>query len=166
MSAAAGPRVLTAEARLQLALDLAYRYLAKRDRTEAEVRRQLAGKDVDHKAVDGAIEALLRQSYLDDSRYARMFAEDRRTLDDWGPERIERRLLALGVDPALVTEALSARDAVGELEAAIALLRRRLPAVPENDRERERALRILVRKGYDLELAYDAVRAFGDTRPA
>ena len=31
---------------------------------------------------------------------------------------------------------------------------------PQSDRERERALGMLVRKGYDLELAYDAVRAF------
>ena len=32
--------------------------------------------------------------YLDDARYAQRFAEDRRTLDAWGAERIERRLLA------------------------------------------------------------------------
>jgi len=31
---------------------------------------------------------------------------------------------------------------------------------PSNERERERALGMLVRKGYDLELAYDAVRAY------
>ena len=32
------------------------------------------------------------QGYLDDARYAQRFAEDRRTLDAWGAERIERRL--------------------------------------------------------------------------
>ncbi len=58
----------------------------------------LAGKEIDEAAIDGAIETLERQGYLDDARYARTFAEDRRRLDDWGPERIERRLLALGVD--------------------------------------------------------------------
>ena len=40
-----------------------------------------------------------------------------------------------------------------ELEAAIALLRRRVPDPPATPRERDRALGILVRKGYDLELA-------------
>ncbi len=48
-----------------------------------------------------------------------------------------------------------------ELDAAVALLRRRFGAPPETDRDRERALGLLVRKGYDLELAYDAVRALG-----
>ncbi len=152
---------LTAEARLQRALDLAYRHLGKRDRTAAEVRRHLEARAVDEAAIDGAVEALVRQGYVDDARYARTFAEDRRRLDDWGPERIEHRLLALGIDASVVAEALADRDAAGELAAAVALLRRRLGgAIPETDRERERALGILARKGYDLELAYDAVREF------
>lgn len=152
---------LEPEARLQRALDLAYRHLGKRDRTEAEVRRHLAARDVDEASIDGAVEALVRQGYVDDARYATTFAQDRRALDDWGPERIERRLLALGVSPEHVGDAVAARDAAGDLDAAVALLRRRFGAViPASDRERERALAMLVRKGYDFELAYDAVRTF------
>lgn len=148
------------EARLQRALDAGYRYLGKRDRTEAEVRRHLAAKGIEDVSIDGAVEALMRKGYVDDERYARTFAEDRRALDDWGPERIERRLLALGVDCDLVARALSERDGAAELDAAVALLRRRFREIPATDRERERALGLLARKGYDLELAYDAVRAF------
>ena len=155
-----GPVSPGPEARLQQALELGYLHLGKRDRTEAEVRRHLAARDVDEASIDGALEALLRQGYVDDARYARVFAEDRRSLDAWGPERIERRLLALGVEPDLVAAALSTRDGEGELEAAVALLRRRLRAIPATDRERDKALRILAGKGYDLDLAYDAVRAF------
>jgi regulatory protein len=154
-------QTLGPEARLEQALGLAYRYLAKRDRTESEVRRHLARKHVDEVSIDGAVETLVRQNYVDDARYARTFAEDRRNLDDWGPERIARRLRALGVDGDHVDAALSERDAAGELEAAVALLRRRFAIAPDNDRDRERALGLLARKGYDLELAYDAVRAFG-----
>lgn len=160
MSVPAEESVLSPEARLQHALDLGYRHLAKRDRTEGEVRRHLAARDVDEASIDGAVEALIRQGYVDDRRFARVFAEDRRALDHWGPERIERRLLELGVEPGIVAEALSTRDAGDELAAAIALLGRRLQCVPADDRERERALRVLVRKGYDLELAYEAVRMF------
>lgn len=153
----------TPEARLQRALDLAYRYLGKRDRTEAEVRKHLAARDIDESSIDGAVDALIRQRYLDDARYARTFAEDRRALDDWGPERIERRLLALGIDGDLVASALADRDGAAELEAAVTLLRRRFREIPATDRERERALGLLARKGYDFELAYDAVRAFTRT---
>ena len=142
----------------QRALDLAYRYLGRRDRTVLEVRRHLAGKGVDEGAADEAVAALLEQGYLDDARYAERFAEDRRTLDAWGRERIEQRLAAVGVGREAIAAALD-RPAGDELEAAVALLRRRFAGPPADDRERERALGLLVRRGYELELAYDAVRA-------
>ena len=142
------------------ALELAFRHLGRRDRTEAELRRYLAGEDVAEREADAAVAEIVRMGYLDDARYARTFAEDRRALDGWGPERIERRLLALGVDRELVAAAIGAREGADELEAALEVLRRRCRDVPSSERERERALGILVRKGYDLELAYDAVRAF------
>jgi len=145
---------------IEQALDLAYRHLGRRDRTEAELRRHLAGREVREPAIDAAVRELVRQGYLDDARYARVFAEDRRSLDAWGPDRIERKLLAAGVDSESVAAALAARDGDDELDAAVALLRQRCREPPTTDRGRERALGLLVRKGYDLELAYDAVRAF------
>jgi regulatory protein len=151
---------LEPERRLEQALGLAYRHLGKRDRTAAQVRRHLASRDVQEAAIEQAIAELVRLGYLDDARFARVFAEDRRALDGWGPERIERALVAAGVDGELVAEAVGARAGADELAAALELLRRRFREVPASERERERALGILVRKGYDLELAYDAVRAF------
>jgi len=142
------------------ALEVAVGHLGKRDRTETEIRRYLAGRDIGERAADAAVAELVRMGYLDDARYARAFAEDRRALDAWGPERIERRLLELGVDREHIAAAIGVRDGETELEAALELLRRRCRVVPANERERERALGMLVRKGYDLELAYDAVRAF------
>ena len=61
---------------------------------------------------------------------------------------------------SIAAAAVGARDDHDELSAAVELLRRRIGRPPETDRERERALGLLVRRGYELELAYDAVRAF------
>jgi regulatory protein len=114
----------------------------------------------DHAAVEGAIRELLDQGYLDDARYAQRFAEDRRTLDGWGTERIARRLSDAGVAPEIVDTLLDERETEDELSAAVSILERRLRVPPEDDRGRERALGLLVRRGYELELAYEAVRAF------
>ncbi|MGK2937068.1 MAG: regulatory protein RecX [Solirubrobacteraceae bacterium] len=153
-------RVLSREVSAQRALDFAYRYLGRRDRTVVEMRRHLEGKRVEPDLIDEAVAELLEQGYLDDARYARRFAEDRRTLDSWGADRIEQRLIAVGVDRADIAAALAAQPAEDELEAAVALLQRKLREPPADDRGREKALGLLVRKGYDLEVAYDAVRAF------
>ena len=146
--------------RLQHALDLAYRYLGHRDRTVAEIRRHLEAKRVEPATIDAAVGVLHEQGYLDDARFAQRFAEDRRALDAWGAERIERKLRDAGVPAEHIEAALGTQSSDEAREAAIALLRRRLSTPPKDDRGRERALGLLVRRGYDLDLAYDAVRTY------
>jgi regulatory protein len=148
--------------RLGRALELAYRHLGARDRTAAEVRGHLERRGVDERTAAAAVAELGRQGYLDDARYAQRYADDRRRLDAWGDERIARRLQAAGVGSAEIEAALGEQDLDEARAAAVALLRRRVRIAPANDRDRERALGLLVRRGYELELAYDAVRAFED----
>src|SRR3954454_24041402 len=108
---------------LEGALQRAYVYLGHRDRTVAELRRYLVGKGATDEVADAAIAELVAQGYVDDARFARQFAEDRRRLESWGSERIERRLLELGVgreEIAAALAALAAGDGDGELDTAVA----------------------------------------------
>jgi regulatory protein len=139
-------------------LQLAYRYLNRRDRTEGEVRKHLAGKGVDDGAVEAAIETLRDQGYVDDARYARLFAEDKRALEGWGAERIRGTLASRGIDRDLIDEAVAADGGTEtEMERALEILRRRFPSPPRERRDRDRALAVLLRKGYDPDLALDAL---------
>ena len=151
-------RALDPELRLQHALDLAYRYLGRRDRTVVEMRRYLEGRKVEPAAIDEAIATLAEQGYLDDARFAHRFAEDKRTLEGWGSDRIRRKLSAAGLPRELIDDAVGARDGEGEMQAALDILARRFSDPPKTPRERDRMVAVLVRKGYDTELAYDAVR--------
>lgn len=137
---------------------LAWRALNRRDRTVHELGAILLGKRVEPAVADQVVTELLELGYLDDARYAERFAEDRRRLDGWGSERIERRLRELGVARDVVDAALAARDHEAERGAALELLRHRCPDPPSTRTERDRALGILVRKGYAPELALDALR--------
>ena len=143
---------------LGAALEVAYRHLARRDRSEAEVRRHLAHRGIEPAALEAAVDRLADEGHLDDGRFARRFAADRRELDGWGSERIGAALRAAGVAPEHLAAALAERSDDEELRAAVAFLRRRLGAPPADDRERQRALALLVRRGYRLDLAYEAVR--------
>jgi len=96
--------------------------------------------------------------YVDDAAFAVRFAEDRRRLDGWGRERIARRLRELGVGADHVDAALDARDEAGEVAGALALLERRVPVAPDDRRGRDRALGILLRRGYAPEVALAALR--------
>lgn len=157
--------------RLQKALDLAYAYLNPRDRTVQEVRVRLQRRGVSEDLTETAIRTLAEQGFLDDARFARLFVTDKRRLEQWGSERIRRGLLTRGVGRELVEAALAeegltadaAPDAEEEpeteLERALAVLRRRFPDPPQDRRERNRALGFLLRKGYESELALDALSA-------
>ena len=120
----------------------------------------LADKRVEPDVIEVVIGELAEGGYVDDARYAQRFAEDRRRLDSWGSERIERRLLSLGVAREHVAAAVGEQDPEAELEAAVEILRRRVHKVPETRPERDRALGLLIRRGYDSETALDALRRF------
>lgn len=153
-------RALDPAARLQHALDLAYRQLARRDRTAHELRRCLEAKRVDPATIEHALASLHEHGYLDDERYAERFAEDKRELAHWGPERIRQRLVALGISPEIADAASQRRSAEDELEAALGILRRRFHGPFMDLRDRNRAHGMLVRRGYDPDFAGDAIRAY------
>ena len=140
------------------AVDLAYKAVARRERTVAELRTVLERKRVEPDAIEAAVEELTASGFLDDARYAVRFAEDKRELAQWGSERIARELTRRGVPAGLIDAALCDRTQQAELDTALTLLGQRFPAPPADDRERDRAWRLLVRRGYAPELAYEAVR--------
>jgi regulatory protein len=148
--------------RPELALALAYSYLNRRDRTVSEMQRHLQARGCGVEETEAAIESLAEHGYLDDVRYARLFAEDKRDLEQWGSERIQRTLLERGINRDLVEQALASGAREDEISRAVALLQRRFPSPPRKRRERERALGVLLRKGYGTELALDALAAYAD----
>lgn len=141
--------------------EIAYAYIAGRERTVAEVEAMLARAGVNPGEAAAAIEELRTFGYLDDARYARLFAQDKRSLEQWGGERIARELSRRGIERGLIIAALSEEPVETELDRAVALLERRFPVPPADRRERERALGMLVRKGYDGDLALDALTRHG-----
>ena len=142
------------------AIDLAYKAVARRERTVAELRARLERKHVSPVAIDDAVAELEETGFLDDARYARQFAEDKRELDQWGTDRIAQDLRRRGIAPQLIEAAVSSHDRDSELRTALLLLRKRYREAPSDDRERDRAWQMLVRRGYSPELAYDAIKTW------
>jgi regulatory protein len=159
MSGTDAPEATAAD--VDRALAICHRHLGTREHSVAELRHRLERAGLAEPAIDAAIDIVRGQGYLDDERYARMLAEDRRALDGWGVQRIRARLESAGIERDLIDATLAGYDAASELDAACALLERRCRQALDSDRERQRAFAILVRAGYDAEIAYDAIRAAG-----
>jgi regulatory protein len=159
----------TPEARLQKGLALSYAYINRRERTEAELGAYLERKGIDAQIAAECLQELIELRYVDDRRYALMFVHDKRELEGWGSERIRRGLADRGIDRTAIEAALAEHEAEWsagetELDRAVGLLARRFPEPPRERRERDRALGVLIRKGFDSELALDALTAYARGR--
>ena len=137
--------------------ELALRALRYKERTESELRAWLAEREVAEAEIEEVIALLIEAGAIDDESFARRYAEDKRQLAGWGPDRISRALEGRGVAREQIEAALGGDDEEAQLERAVALLGDRGLGC-DSGRERERALGLLVRRGYPLELAYEAVR--------
>ena len=139
------------------AYELALKALGHKERTESELREWLAEREIDEGEIEDVIALLAEAGAIDDRSFARRYAEDKRELAGWGPDRIRGALESRGVAREHIDAALAADDERAQLARATALLRDRGMAF-SSEPERERALGLLIRRGYSLELAYEAVR--------
>jgi regulatory protein len=140
-------------------LELALRALGQKERSTAELMRWLAERGVSEEDVAATVDRLVEIGELDDARFARRYAEDKRELAGWGAERIRESLIARGVEPEHIEVAMAADEEPDQVVRAAALLARRASPV-DSDSGRARALGYLTRKGYTYEVAHEAIRAY------
>jgi len=145
---------------VQEALERAFRFIAKRERTVAQVSARLERDDIPAAIISEVVAQMVGDGYLSDQRFAALYAEDRRAIDGWGNERIITNLREAGISAAIIESVVGSRDHADQVGDAIRVLDQRIGVKPSDERERERALGMLARRGYSLEIAYDAVRAF------
>ena len=114
-------------------------------------------KGADPSVVPGVLARLEELELLDDERFARLYAEDKRERSGWGGERIEQALLDRGIEYGLAGAAAAA-PSDEEVERAVGILRERDFEL-EDPADRQRALGLLARRGFSSEVAYDAIRS-------
>ena len=140
------------------AFEAALGALDRKERTAHELALWLKGRGFAMDEIEAALRRLFETEVLDDERFARRYAEDKRDLSGWGPERIREALLDRGV-PIDTIEGVLALDSHGDqLDRAREILIRRARPL-DDDADRQRALEYLARRGYDYEIAYQAVRS-------
>lgn len=130
--------------------------ITRKERTSREIERWMLEKGADPSVVPGVLARLEELELLDDERFARLYAEDKRERSGWGSERIEQALLDRGIEYALAGTAAAA-PAGEEVERAVTILGERDFEL-ENPPDRQRALGLLARRGFSAEVAYDAIR--------
>ena len=126
------------------------RLCSKAEYCRADIYRK-ALKDLDGDALEAArlVEELVRDRYVDDSRYASAFAREKASIQGWGPVKIRFQLRAKGVSEADISAALEEIDPAAadtRLEHLLSAKARTLQGDPEI---RLKLLKFGLSRGYD-----------------
>jgi regulatory protein len=157
---------IVADDRRRMALDAAVAMLARRPRSEREVRQRLRRRKFEPELVEQTMTWLRAANLLDDAEYARAFTESRDRQSPRGSRLIARELRANGVDASIADAAASA---VSDEDAAYRLASRRLRSLAALDREafRNRLGGYLQRRGFGWDTCRATVeRCWRERAPA
>ncbi|MBN1812456.1 MAG: RecX family transcriptional regulator [Anaerolineae bacterium] len=106
----AGIARLQKQDEIERAYERALNFLSYRPRSEAEVRRNLRGKDVEEQVVEAVVERLTRAGLLNDREFARYWVENRVQFKPRGARALRQELWEKGVPDVIVAETLESFD--------------------------------------------------------
>ena len=145
------------EGRRGLAVRHAMNLVARKPRSESEIRRALLAHAAGFEAseVDGAMARLQELGAVDDMRWASSYVSQPRA-NGRGARLLRRELSQRGVESADVSSALEGRDE-GAAALAAALKRARTLRGVDRDAARRRLYDFLRRRGFDDSIARRAI---------
>jgi regulatory protein len=158
----------------EAAMEIAVRFLGTRPRTRWELERRLRRAAASDDVITATLDRLAAMGYVDDTAFARWWAEQRDRHAPRGRRMVEAELRQHGVprdvleslrgeqlaEPVLDAEALPASEA----ERAQVALKRHLKGriMPADIKARQRIGAFLVRRGFDPETVRGAIRQAAD----
>ncbi|HKG24646.1 MAG TPA: RecX family transcriptional regulator [Thermomicrobiales bacterium] len=137
------------------AVNAAMNLLARRPRSEREIRDRLKRKGYPPETIDAAVGKLEGWRYLDDEAFARYWVENREANKPRGRRLLEQELRLKGVDRETIRQTIDETE-LDESSAALSLARTKLRTYGKLDPAvaRRRLGAFLVRRGY----GYDVVK--------
>lgn len=141
----------------------AMHFLQRMDRTEQQLRKKLETLFYPADVVETAVSYVKSYHYIDDVRYAVSYMEYRR--EEKSVRRMEQELLQKGISKETFREALAQIETPDEEQQIRRWLdKKHYASVCQDQKERERIYRFLLRKGYsssavrramDMEYLYE-----------
>lgn len=122
----------------------ALRFIKFRARSEWEVRNKLKSKGYSSEEIEKTLEVLKSKGFIDDAKFAYLYAYDALTVHHKGPYRIRYELRMLHVDEYLIEDAIV--KVLSEVDIS-EIVRKLVEGLDERKRREK-----LYRHGFDTDL--------------
>lgn len=109
--------------------------------------------------IDKIIKKLIADGYVDDKRFARLYAREKSRINKWGPLKLRAMLASKGIAKENVEEALGELNESAQLDKLNELLRKKMQQVKAKNRFdlRNKLIRFGASRGFALDDVIDAV---------
>ena len=148
------------ESEKNTAFDKALTHLSATRKTEKQIREYLSGKGYLPAVVEYAVEKLRSYNFLNDGEYAEAYVEF--AAKRKGSRLIKMELRGKGISEKEIKGALDTLSEETELQSAKAILEKYMRGKTADKPTLQKAYRYLMGKGFDYEVAKEALSAFGD----
>ena len=141
-----------------------FRKLAARCTTKeccvSEVREKMRNWNVSRVDEDSIVQELIAERYVDESRYARAFANDQFRFSGWGRIKIGYTLRQKAIDSLVVSQAVQAIDPEEYYAALMNILKTKMRAsksLPQQT-QGEKLMRFALSRGFEYNLIREALK--------
>lgn len=131
--------------------------LSRRDHSKGELADKLAQKGIERDAIQSAFEKLEYYGYLDDRRFAKVYASELQQFKGFGKRRIVQELYRKKVDREIIDETLEEME-FDESELA-ELIRRKYIKYLNDEKGVKKTVDALIRRGYSYSEIKTALEA-------
>lgn len=133
---------------------------ARSEQSSGEIRLKLRAKGIPTEEADKIIARLTADRFIDDSRFARAFTNDKVRFALWGRRKIRMALAAKGIGTDDASEALAGIDEEEYAEAALKAARAKARGSDLSDYfQRIKLFRHLASRGYESDVISRAIKA-------
>ncbi len=130
--------------------EFAMNYLARREHSRLELEQKLARKEFEQAEISAALDRLVDDGLLSDTRFAESFVHARRQRGS-GPLKIQAELKMRGVNETIIREYLDPQEPFWYELACQVRGRRFGEALPSEYEQRMRQARFLQQRGFSHE---------------
>jgi len=134
-------------------------YCSRSEKCEFDVRKKLEGTELDINQVDELIDYLIENKYIDNSRFAEFFANDKFKFNKWGKQKIKMHLNQKQISSSIIQNALNTIDLKEYKKTLKEIIVKKRKSTKETDKYKlkEKIIRNALSKGFEMDLIYQVL---------
>ncbi len=149
------PRAKTPEQALNSLMALC----SRAERSSGDAKRLMERWGVPKEAIEGVLERLKSERYIDDSRYAELYVREKVNVNGWGARKISQGLRLKGVAQEIVAQAIEEIEPDKLRERLEERVKRKLRTTKYKSRSdlKWKLVKFTAAQGYDYSLSVEVI---------